>query len=113
MTYYHAAIEEEQINFGLRCEHFGVPNYGFEYGTVCPMSSTAQNMVDLDLSMEAPRRAASPNSTISGSEVGSVSFATDEQLCNLSVVEPDNISSETIAPHTAIFLNHVSITYLL
>ncbi|KAH9283707.1 hypothetical protein ECG_04092 [Echinococcus granulosus] len=89
-----------------RCEHFRVPNYGFEYGTGCPISSTTQNMVDLDLPTEPPRRTASPNSTVSGSEVGSVSFATDEQLCSLSVVEPDNTSPEIVAPHPAILLNH-------
>ncbi|KAL5110153.1 hypothetical protein TcWFU_003798 [Taenia crassiceps] len=98
---YNAGMLQE-----IKCEHFGATNYGFEYGTTYPLSSTAQNMVDLDLSMEAPRRTTSPNSTISGSEVGSVSFATDEQLCNLSAVEPDNIASEITAPHTAIFLNY-------
>ncbi|KAL5961670.1 hypothetical protein TSMEX_010596 [Taenia solium] len=90
----------------IKCEHFGVPNYGFEYEIACPMSSTVQNTVDLDLSMEAPRRTASPNSTISGSEVGSVSFTTEEQLCNLSAVEADNISPKKSASHTAMFLNH-------
>ena len=54
------------------------------------MQLTSRNIVDLDLSSGASRRVVSPNSTNSGSETGSVGFATDEQHSSLPV---ENFSS--------------------
>ncbi|KAM7537912.1 hypothetical protein Aperf_G00000067393 [Anoplocephala perfoliata] len=88
-TYCSSNVSQE-----MKCNSFGLPNCGFDYNPICQMPPSSHTLVYLDISTDVQRRTISPNSTQSSSDIGSVGFNSDEQICIPSTAEPDIISPE-------------------